>query len=233
MKRKILKYLLTKYYIFVYKKVDKIFKKYDICELNKNNICAYTRKLLKNNKNQKNILLRQGFTKEKIKKRFNRVLKTRCCYGYSEVCDHWSENGCLIKSLSCKLWYCGTNQEKNLMLYKKLHKWKFITKWICLYPRTPMEKDIYYLLFNNNNSIFKLIQLLYREYIIFPAKQKHWYYKLHYYKLHLIQKVKLFINTNNLRLLFKEYTYYPFKQWHWSYITNPLIRKKMEKKNVR
>lgn len=34
MKKELLRQLITKYYLFIYNRIDKVFKEYNICEIN-------------------------------------------------------------------------------------------------------------------------------------------------------------------------------------------------------
>ena len=92
-------------YDLVYNKADKLFKEYNPCKIKckKNNISC--------------IMHSVGRPNNKL-----------CCYSCEK---HWSDKGCTIKCLYCKLYLCDAARSKytkNTIFRKRLYKFKSETR---------------------------------------------------------------------------------------------------------
>lgn len=100
----------SKLYDLVYDKADKLFKEYNPCKIQ----CK-----------------KEGLTCIKYKKAHKKCML--CCAGCKK---HWSNKGCTIKCLYCKLYICGAVANKykaNTTFRKRLYKLcKIASKYVLL-----------------------------------------------------------------------------------------------------
>ena len=93
----------------IYDIADRLFKKYNPC-----NICV---------ENNKAKCINRRY-------RYNHL----CCGYYDDRCKYW-ENGCTVKSLSCKLFVCseilyGYDKNRVLIMNKKYRSFVHRLKWL-------------------------------------------------------------------------------------------------------